>query len=89
PEVIDEHDAIDLIRSQQKEFKLDKIYKKEKAAAGELGAKLLIISTADGSVLSETALDAPAVFDGMSAANGKLFLSDTEGNVLCLRPSDG
>jgi outer membrane protein assembly factor BamB len=87
PEVIDEHDAIDLIRSQQKAFKLDTIYKKEKAAAGELGAKLLIISTADGSVLSEIALDAPAVFDGVSAANGKLFLSDTDGNVICLTPA--
>jgi len=87
PEVIDEHDAMDLIGRQQREFKLERIYLKEKAAAGELGAKLMVISTADGSVVSETKLDAPAVFDGMSAADGKIFLSDTEGNVVCLKPS--
>jgi len=87
PEVIDEHDAMDLIGRQQREFKLDRIYLKEKAAAGELGAKLMVISTADGSVVSETKLDSPAVFDGMAAANGKLFISDMEGNVVCLQPS--
>jgi outer membrane protein assembly factor BamB len=87
PEVIDEYDAMDLIGRQQQEFKLDRIYLKEKAAAGELGAKLMVISTADGSVVSETELDSPAVFDGMAAANGKLFISDMEGNVVCLRPS--
>ena len=87
PEVIDEYDAMDLIGRQQREFKLDRIYLKEKAAAGKLGAKLMVISTTDGSVVSETKLDAPAVFDGMSAANGKLFISDMEGNVVCLKPS--
>ena len=87
PEVIDEHDAMDLIGRQQGRFKLDRIYLKEKAAAGELGAKLMVMSTVDGRVVSETKLDAPAVFDGMSAANGKIFLSDTEGNVVCLNPS--
>ena len=41
PEVIDEHDAIDLIRNQQhRGFKLDRIYQKERSTKGEFGAKL-------------------------------------------------
>ncbi len=89
PEIIDEHDAVDLIRQQQRGgFKLDPIYQKERSAAGKFGAKLMVVSTADGSVISETKLDAPAVFDGMSAANGKLFIADTKGRVICLKPMD-
>ena len=89
PEVIDEHDAVDLIKHQQRSgFMVDKIYEKEKAAKGELGATLVVVSADSGETLSETKLEAPAVFDGMSAAYGKLFLSDTEGNVVCLEPSE-
>ena len=87
PEIIDEYDAIDLINAQQsKGLNVEKIYLKEKSMAGELGAKLMVVSTADGGVISETKLDAPAVFDGMSAANGKIFLSDVKGRVICLTP---
>jgi outer membrane protein assembly factor BamB/dienelactone hydrolase len=89
PEVIDEHDAIDLIKKQQRSgFKLDSIYRKEKSTKGELGAKLMVVSAESGKTISETKLDAPAVFDGMSAAYGKLFLSDIQGNVVCLKPSE-
>jgi len=88
PEVISEYDAIDLINAQQRAgFNLEKIYLKEKSMAGELGAKLLVVSTADGSIISEARLDAPAVFDGMAAAKGNIFLSDIKGSVLCLKPT--
>jgi len=88
PEVIDEYDAMDLIRKQQRGgFKVDKVYQKERSTKGEFGATLTVVSAASGETISETKLDAPAVFDGMSAAYGKLFISDTQGNVVCLKPS--
>ena len=88
PEIIDEYDAIDPINAQQNRgLNVEEIYLKERSMAGELGAKLMVVSTADGSVISETRLDAPAVFDGMSAANGKIFLSDVKGRVICLEPT--
>jgi len=87
PEVIDEYDAINLIYEQQEEFRLGRIRLKERAVAGEFGAKMMVVSTEDGKVISETRLDHPAVFDGMSAANGKIFVSDVKGNVVCLKPS--
>jgi len=88
PEVIDEYGAINLINAQQaRGLNVEKIYLKQKSMAGEFGAKLMVVSTSDGSVVSETKLDAPAVFDGMSAANGKIFISDTKGRVICLKPT--
>ena len=87
PEVIDEYDAINLINDQQRKgLHVERIYSKEKSIAGELGAKLMVVAADTGEVLSETKLDAPAVFDGMSAAHGKIFVSDIKGRVVCLAP---
>ena len=87
PDVVQEYDAFDLIGKAQKDWsRLDRIYEKEKAVAGELGAKLLVVSTQDGAVLSETKLDYPPVFDGMAAAGGSLFLANMNGYLVCLWP---
>ena len=87
PEIIEEYDAITLVERQQRSgFNLGKIYQKEKAMAGELGASLLVVLGTDGTVISRTELDAPPVFDGLSAAHGMLFLSDTKGRLVCLKP---
>ena len=50
---------------------------------GRLAAVLWVLSTKDGSQLSECKLPVPPVFDGMAAAQGKLFLSTTDGRVTC------
>ena len=42
------------------------------------------LPTADGKRISETKLDYPPVFDGMAVANGSVFISDLNGNVVCL-----
>ncbi len=49
------------------------------------GAALIIVSAKDGSTLAEHKLDAPPTFDGMAAANGRLYLSTTTGTVICLK----
>ena len=55
------------------------------AWAGKKGGVLWAVSSADGKKVSEYTLDAPPVFDGMAAANGKLFLATTDGTVVCLK----
>jgi len=50
---------------------------------GEKGVMLRVISTADGSTVSEQSLDAMPVFDGMSAARGRVFVSLKNGEVQC------
>jgi outer membrane protein assembly factor BamB len=54
--------------------------------AGKRGATLAAFSAGDGKKLSEIKLDAPPVWDGLAAANGKLFLATADGKVICLAP---
>jgi len=48
------------------------------------GAMLRVYSAADGKKLAETTLQSPPVFDGLIAASGRLFMSTTDGHVVCL-----
>ncbi len=51
---------------------------------GKKGGLLYVLSTADGSELARHELESPPVFDGMAAADGKLYMATTDGEVLCL-----
>ena len=51
---------------------------------GRSGAVLWSVATADGKKLSELKLQSEPVFDGMIAANGRLFVSTRDGRVICL-----
>lgn len=50
---------------------------------GERGVKLRVVSTIDGKTLSEQNLEAMPVFDGMSAARGRVFISLQNGEIQC------
>jgi outer membrane protein assembly factor BamB len=54
------------------------------ALHGRKGAYLWAVSTESGSKLAEYKLDAPPVFDGMAAISGKLFISQTNGKLVCM-----
>ena len=51
---------------------------------GRKGALLWGVSTKNGKQLVEYKLDTAPVFDGMAAASGRLYISMTDGSVLCL-----
>jgi hypothetical protein len=53
------------------------------ALEGRRGARLWAVSTADGKKLAERELAAEPVFDGLSAAGGRLYLATKAGEVLC------
>jgi hypothetical protein len=59
------------------------------AFEGRKGAILMAVSKTDGSRLAGYRLAAAPVFDGMIAANGRLFLSNMDGQVLCLGVGEG
>jgi hypothetical protein len=42
------------------------------------------VSAADGKTLADVRLAAPPVWDGAAAADGRLYLSTTDGKVVCL-----
>jgi outer membrane protein assembly factor BamB len=50
---------------------------------GDKGGKLLVLSATDGKKLSELKLDFVPVFDGMSVAGGKIFISGRDGKLRC------
>ena len=52
--------------------------------AGEKGALRRVVSAATGKGLGEYKLESIPVWDGMAAANGGLYLSITNGRILCL-----
>jgi len=60
-----------------------KLVEQEEAWRGEKGALLIVYSTADGKKLAEYKLASPPVFDGMSAAKAKIFISQMNGDVIC------
>jgi outer membrane protein assembly factor BamB len=51
---------------------------------GRQGGRLAALAIEDGKILSKMPLPAPPVWDGMVAAEGSLFISTMDGNVLCL-----
>lgn len=53
------------------------------AFKGEKGAMLRVVNAKDGRTVSEQRLDAMPVFDGMSTAHGKVFVSLKNGHVQC------
>ena len=55
-----------------------------RAMAGDEGAQLCVVATADGARLKQYRLDAPPTFDGMAAAAGRIFVALHDGRLLCL-----
>jgi hypothetical protein len=47
-------------------------------------AKLLVLSADDGRTVHIISLETPLVWDGMAAADGRLYVSATDGHILCL-----
>ncbi len=56
------------------------------AVNGKLGGVLWAVSTKDGAPVARYKLDQPPVFDGMAAADGRLFITTIDGSVQCWKP---
>jgi hypothetical protein len=54
------------------------------AFEGRKNAVLVAVSAEDGGKLAEYKLDSPPVFDGMIAAEGRLFICGRDGKLLCM-----
>ena len=67
---------------------LKKLNEQDAAYEGLRGASLWAVSAADGKKLAEYKLDSPPIFDGMIAANGRLYVVTKDGEVLCMEKSN-
>jgi outer membrane protein assembly factor BamB len=80
PDVLDEIKAFGHFKDEDI---LKEIREQEAAFDGKSGGLLWAVSREDGKRLAEYKLDWPPIFDGMAAADGKLFIADMDGNITC------
>ena len=83
PDVMDEEETFKQIMA--KDSAVNKVLDNQQAAlAGNQGSVLLAISTETGETLAKYNLGYLPTWDGLAAANGKLFLSTEKGTITCL-----
>jgi outer membrane protein assembly factor BamB len=63
-----------------------KLQKQLDALEGEKGSLLQAVSASTGEKLAEYTLESLPVFDGMAAAEGRLFMTMKDGSVFCFGP---
>ena len=56
------------------------------ALEAKRGGRLLAVSATDGKTLADYELTSSPVFDGMAAAQGRLYMSTKSGKVVCMSP---
>jgi outer membrane protein assembly factor BamB len=81
PDLVDEEEAFDY--SAEPDI-AEQLRQQDAALDGQHGALLWAVSTSDGEKLAEFNLDSQPVFDGMIAANGRLYIATKDGRLLCL-----
>ena len=80
PDQLDEEEAY---RNKESMALQSKLFEHEKSLVGLSNALLWIVSTVDGTKLAEYPLDRAPVWDGMAAANDRLFISSMDGSIQC------
>ena len=86
PDVVDEEEAFDYWSADPNDPDTDpnipaKLDEQDAALRGQEGASLWVVSTADGNSVEKYELEALPVWDGMVAANGRLYISLQNGKV--------
>lgn len=82
PDLIDEESTFQRIVSGDTSVN-DKLKEQDEALEGQQGAILQVISAEDGTKIGELKLDAMPTWDGMATAYGRIYLTTTDGRVLC------
>jgi hypothetical protein len=80
PDVVDEEEAF---RSPTAPAVVARLAEQDAALQGTAGAVLQAVDTEDGSTLAEYPLDSLPAFDGLIAAEQRLYLVTADGQVLC------
>ena len=87
PDVIDEEQTLEQIMAGQKAVQ-KQLSEQDAALKGASGSVMLAVSTKNGKTLARYDVDALPTWDGMAAAEDGLFLSTTDGRVICWRPNE-
>ena len=82
PDLTDEEDAFQRLINRETKVQAT-LAQQEAALQGKKGGLLRAVSANDGTKLAEYRLDSLPVWDGMAVASGRIYLSTTDGNVIC------
>ena len=82
PNFIDEHKAFDRLSEKTTQ---ERVAEQQASFDGKKGTILRALSRVDGKVMAECRLEGLPVFDGMAIANDSLFITMSQGRVVCLR----
>jgi len=85
PDFIDERQAFRLPDDPEVQARLAM---QAEALEGVHGGRLWIVSAADGRPLARYSMPSPPVFDGLAAANGRLYMVTLDGSVLGVGEGD-
>lgn len=80
PDIVNENEAF---RNYDDPAVQKQLARQNAALTGADGAVLLAVSKDDCTKLAEYKIESMPVFDGMAAANGKLYMSATDGRLMC------
>jgi len=86
PDVADEEESVKTLLDLETQKKLAE---QSEAFQGNRGALLVAVSRDSGKKLAAYDLDFVPRFDGLIAANGRLYMSTLSGDVLCLGDTQG
>ncbi len=84
PQFIDERQAY---RRPNTPDVVNRLKRQQEAMEGKYGGELWTLSKQDGKLLARVKLDAVPVFDGMAVTDDRLYISTTDGRLLCLADS--
>lgn len=82
PDLVDSEKALEGLAAGD-EAMLAELVRQDEALAGGEGGLLRILSTEDGSHVFDTTIDYLPVWDGLIAAGGRLYVSTTDGRLIC------
>ncbi len=88
PDLVDEEESFRLLVGGAKAIRKT-LARQDAALKGAEGGILLAVSATDGKTIGRVPLDGLPTWDGMAAARGRLYLSTTDGRVICLGPAAG
>ncbi|MEM7473444.1 MAG: PQQ-binding-like beta-propeller repeat protein [Planctomycetota bacterium] len=82
PDIIDEEKTFEGLTEDDPKVKA-LLAEQDAVLDGETGGKLLVVNTVSGKVENQIDLDVLPAWDGLIGANGRLFLSTLDGQLIC------
>lgn len=81
-DIIDEEDTFEKLSESDPEVQ-ELLAQQDAVLEGDVGGQLLVVNTESGQVEHNIDLESLPTWDGLAGANGSLFLSTLDGEVIC------